>query len=1653
MKPKSIFKGIARRIFASIFSISVIASTITMPLGIEVNAAEAPSPFTGYLPEITVVTDENGFIHPGIGLTKEILENLRTQIRAQKEPWNTYFNQLLASDTAKKTMTSANQSKADPNKVDIDAFDSQSFNSRFRTDCLNAYTQAILYYITGNEVYRENTMHIIRIWEQMDPVKYVYFTDAHIHTGIELQRMATAAEIMRYTSCQDSSLAWTEEDTAKFTASLITPVTEVFQYKNSYFMNQHLYALVGAISGYIFTGNRDRYNEAVEWFTVNKTAADQGQNGAVKALFRLVDTNALTGEKVEPRVQLVEAGRDQAHGTDDIALVEALSRILMSQRTKVDPAEGTVSTEPGAVGPFEFLDNRILKGADHWAQYMLGYDTPWIPTAAHTDADGNPTIIYKDFASGYRGRIGGNAYDLYYYYKYEAGIDMETEAPYFTEMFKKRLPVWWETLEGGGDYWLYIPEAAEAEGTQYIPKAHVEPYRQIEDRFTNIRGNSSAMQEGDTSFVRMNATEEGSKIALVDSDTSQKTIGFRIRTNGAAKMDITYSINDSITMPDTRNQWRYVTYTMNQYQGLGDLVYFTVKGADVTVDFDYINVNAGTLLTPPVFKEGNAALNLFTYAGSEAAINCDFSATDTNTADVVTYRIDNMPEGAVLNENTGAFSWKPEQTGIYSFAVNASDGISVTTRDVRVTVANDRQSAAAAVIAPYNPDTSYVSSSLDNYNAVYADVMSAITTASDDVFYKKLSDLNDAVAGLQLLTPLLSDGSMNYLNMIANTNILVADIPKLLDNAPDSFAVYTSAVGLAHTIDFGPNFKISASSFRLQVRASFPERIGGVAIFASNDNTLWTRLTPGETAVSEEMQTLAADPRYQNQQFRFLKIYMINPPKDLVIDSSNMLELSEFRIFGQRHEIVNKLSSVSIRVDNGIKNRILLGDLVKLNFTSTESISNVRVSIQGAAAAVQTADNIHWTALANSTRTGWVNFSISYRTADGFDAETSAATDGSKVVVADESDLINNIPGITNLIDPTTTPGRPSEAVTLSQVAALFDGNMDTASDFRNGTNGAGGYITFDFKSGNQVALSKVEVLARQDQTGRIAGVVVKGSNDNSTWADISNKAISSADWQDLIINTTTPYRYIRIYNAASWFGNMSELRFHGSIVNPLQSLLEQAAAIDSGIYTDSSLQALRQVVSAGQSLLNSTSATQTDIDTAVDNLNTALAGLEYIPGMPVLNSLEDQTIIAGNKLTFHVQAVNGAGNVEYGASVLPEGASFNTETQHFEWTPGIAQGGLYNIAFTAAAGGLTSTKTIRLKVIGQPVTQPDDTREITAKMQFSYTMPASDPAGMPLVYSVCNLPAGAVFNVSTGTLTWIPLQSDYGSHLVTFTADNGSFSVSQQVNFKVNLYVLPPDAYTKGSYYGYRKAVEQIEADMNQPGADMVQLASRILQVEGQLVSIGTLPMNTKVTVNESMVDASTVPWSGGGTTASNGWRAFDGNTGTYTDTTANPAWILVTLGAGNEKAIGSVRFYPRSGYESRMNGSIIQGSGDGTTWVDLYTINNVANAAWGTGIITDSMAFGYIRYYSSNGNANVSELEFYERPIDKSLLSLLLNTAAAVDPGLFTEESIEVMQLAAAQANTVEADENAAQAEIDAAAAQVQNALDTLAPLSNSR
>jgi hypothetical protein len=1112
-------------------ALTKLLALAVLPLaGMSANAATITDVVTSYQPTINETIDASGFKHPGVGLTKAALDNVRTQVRAQKEPWNSYFNNMLSSGAASLNPTIRNVNASDPSKPRYYGLNSQGVESLFITDALTAYTQAILYYVTGNETYRANAMRIIRLYEQMDPAQFAYYADAAIHTGIPLQRMVGAAEILRYSSYQTASLAWTEDDTNNFASNFVNPTVAIDNSCNCRFMNQHLYTTIGAMSGYIFTGDRAGYDKTVEWFTVNKDAVDQGQNGAIKALFRLVTRNDDTGEDVTPAVQHVEMGRDQAHGAGDLTNAQILARFLMAQGTRVDPVLGTPSTAPDAVGPYEFLGDRILKAAEQFGTFMQGYEIPWIPTASHTDAYGNPTVVYHTVAGAYRGRLSQNTWETYYYYKYNRGLDMEQAAPNFTRIFNKRPGFNWDGGDGGGDFWLFIPAAAASEGSQFLPKLATDPYREVELRFSPLDANTVIMTDASATYSETTATEDGSKFVLYGNGYGTSSLALKIRTNGTATME---AFGTSFQLPNTNGQWMYVNYPGS----MPDYLPVTIKGAGTKVDIDHINVS-GSSLSVPSFSSGNADLTAYSYAGASQAVTVSFAATDSNASATLTYRVDNLPPGASFNTSTGAFSWLPNQAGSYTFLVSARDGTSVTSKRVTVVVGSDRQATVNAVIARYDANKPYVASTLATYTAAYNDMQGVIASASDEVYFQKLATLRTSVDGLQLLTSVISDGSLDYTSMLV-TSTFGTQVANALDNNPDSFVGYYLAQNQTHTLDFGPSFKVAATAFGLQVRTSFPERIGGTAIYGSNDGSNFTRLTPGLSVVTEDMQNLAVSEELKNQRFRFIRIAMIQP-------SSSLLELSEFHIFGTRYETVNQISTVTMSSDQALKNRVVPGNTVKLKFVSTAPINSVAATIQGQPATVSTTDNLNWTAswVVNAAAPfGKVNFLLTYKTAAGIAAEPIfGTTDASALTISDTTGLLDNV---TTLAAVTDSSGR-NAADAISTANLLFDSNISSATDYRVNGSGFGGWVEFDFRGGGSVNLSRVEVLARQDQVGRINGTVLQGSNDNASWDTLTNAAGNNADWQTLTANAATPYRYLRVINGSNWFGNMSELRLYG---------------------------------------------------------------------------------------------------------------------------------------------------------------------------------------------------------------------------------------------------------------------------------------------------------------------------------------------------------------------------------------------------------------------------------------------------------------------------------------------------------------------------
>ncbi|MCP5544857.1 MAG: hypothetical protein H7A49_13225 [Akkermansiaceae bacterium] len=832
-------------------------------------------------------TVNNGFVHPGIGMSKEMLVNARDQVAAGREPWSSAFRKLAAHPHSAETVSCRNQSTKDPSEPDSDTFDSRGMEARLKGDADKALRQALMFWFTGREAHRANAMNIIRTWSKMDPKKYKSFPEDHIHTSYPIQDLIRAAELMRCTSSPKRSLEWTGRDNIAFIRNFVTPCVSTFLDRNGHFMNQAGYPMAAAMAGDIFTNNRKSYEKRVEWFTINKDAPNKGWSFSIRDLARLVDTNAATGEKVSPpNAQLVEMGRDQAHAGGDVDIFMNIARMMNVQGTKVDPVTGTISTKEEAVGPYEFLDDRILAIADHFCRFMLGYDTPWIPTPSDIAPDGTVRQIYYRIADNYRGRIRGlDFWDAHHYYTYTKGIDVSKKAPYYHEAFTKRIV--------NSDFdWITIPKEVKGEGAR-VPQTVQEPdVVEIEERSTTFDKNASIATEGKVSFLRIKPAAKGTRIALLSCDTDRKTIGMRVRTTGVTEIQMSV-FRKPWLLPDTKGEWKQVSYRMDDLEDLGDIVYFTVTARDGTVvDLDQLVRKPEEGRTAPEFTLGNDDLRIVACVG--IPLELDLSAKGPRGG--IRIECPDLPDGATLGSNTGAFQWTPSAAGESDLVVTAVNGEFVTPKRIHIVIAADRAAAVDAAGAGYEPGVPYVSASLAKCKELNDRLAASMDRMSPAVFSQKLLELQDAFGNLEPLTPLLPDGSMDFPKVVVTTTTKEGEIALLTDGNDDTYAVFPSAQRLGHTFDFGAAFRFSAEAFAVEGRMNFETRTQDVVFLGSDDGESWTPLTDALTKAPVELTRIEVLPGQRGKRFRFLRFQKTSDKSD------RLFEPAELRIFGERHE-------------------------------------------------------------------------------------------------------------------------------------------------------------------------------------------------------------------------------------------------------------------------------------------------------------------------------------------------------------------------------------------------------------------------------------------------------------------------------------------------------------------------------------------------------------------------------------------------------------------------------------------------------------------------------------------------------------------------------------------------------------------------------
>ncbi|KAI2889387.1 hypothetical protein CBS63078_10223 [Aspergillus niger] len=329
------------------------------------------------------------------------------------EPWLTGWYKLTNSSNINLDYTPS------PKTIvyrGADGTHTENYPSLYK-DIAAAYAMAIYWKVTGNTSYADVVVNILDEWSST-LTEISGTTDMYLAAGIYGYEFANVAEIMRTYS------AWPSANLTRFADMMVDvfyPLNHDFLQNHHgaavdhYWANWDLCNIASVLSIGVLTDNETMFDEGLTYF---KSGAGNGQ--IEKAIWKLYQVD---GESLG---QGQEAGRDQGHSMLDFALLGPIAQTAYNQGTDL----------------FEYLDNRILAGAEYVAKYNLGNDVPY--TTYNNSDDVNQTVI----SNSSRGDIRPIWELLYHHYGVLKGLDVT-----YTKEYRDMVVEDGDGAEGGGgDY-------------------------------------------------------------------------------------------------------------------------------------------------------------------------------------------------------------------------------------------------------------------------------------------------------------------------------------------------------------------------------------------------------------------------------------------------------------------------------------------------------------------------------------------------------------------------------------------------------------------------------------------------------------------------------------------------------------------------------------------------------------------------------------------------------------------------------------------------------------------------------------------------------------------------------------------------------------------------------------------------------------------------------------------------------------------------------------------------------------------------------------------------------------------------------------------------------------------------------------------------
>lgn len=197
----------------------------------------------------------------------------------------------------------------------------------------------------------------------------------------------------------------------------------------------------------------------------------------------------------------------------------------------------------------------------------------------------------------------------------------------------------------------------------------------------------------------------------------------------------------------------------------------------------------------------------------------------------------------------------------------------------------------------------------------------------------------------------------------------------------------------------------------------------------------------------------------------------------------------------------------------------------------------------------------------------------------------------------------------------------------------------------------------------------------------------------------------------------------------------------------------------------------------------------------ALTDCETITITVNNVDRPPVLTSPSNKSINENQSLTFTLSAYDSDDDIiTYSMASTPTttGATLDSSTGAFNWTPSYDQAGIYTVTFIVTSNSLSDSETISITVNNvdrPPVLTSPGNKSINGNQLLTFTLSATDPdVEDTITYSLNSTPpaAGAILNSSTGVFYWTPGSNQAGTYSVTFSAISNSLSDPKTISIEV---------------------------------------------------------------------------------------------------------------------------------------------------------------------------------------------------------------------------------------------------------------------------